>query len=708
MAATPPTAPDIVPRPRPATSSIQFYWLPPGSDGGSPVISYTLACPAIGYTQVIPATEATATADPVPARQDLTFTLTATNAVGTGPPATFRTVQAGTTPIGPFIATLSSFNASTGLIQWSPSSTTTEALVKWYRIQALPSSATMSSFFLTQKNYRFASLATNLSTNMYYQFLVQGVNDVGYCTPFAYTSTVGFGIVRQAFSPSTLSQQLGLWIDGTNAGSYTLDGATSTVTRLQSLTAPAFSTATVTGLSVTPNYAANSTVFTTDAAGGAATFPFTTTPYTSSALTALWVGTLNSLPQPSRILSVDTPQVDSQGNRAGILIGAEGTAIAPSTLLTTRGSAESTTARASLPAFSTLSLVTASITPYLQYTTVNGSNTLQSRGTFSTFNVGNLNLGQANPSTFFAGRHAEMLVYYDELSLYDRQRVEGYMAWKWGLNNSLAPRHPFKFDPPNSDTFTPAFFPSRLPGLVTWLDAADPEGTGASLPTGTPLTTWVDKSFSSRSATAVGATPVYRASTSSNPDPYIDMSGAGYYSLASASQLPAVQSNYFSMFIVERIQGGSYGLLTGGSSAATNTNNVFSYIPLNLSGVSWSFINNDLNIVSGISSFTNAAAQPTRIWSAAFTPSNRSVYLNGILMGSNTANARLSSWSNATIGYSAHANLYYIGQYKEFAMVLGEVSALNRQRMEGYLAWKWGLTAALPAGHPYKTLEPTT
>jgi hypothetical protein len=34
-------------------------------------------------------------------------------------------------------------------------------------------------------------------------------------------------------------------------------------------------------------------------------------------------------------------------------------------------------------------------------------------------------------------------------------------------------------------------------------------------------------------------------------------------------------------------------------------------------------------------------------------------------------------------------------------------STLNRQRIEGYLAWKWGLTANLPAGHPYKTVGPT-
>jgi hypothetical protein len=31
----------------------------------------------------------------------------------------------------------------------------------------------------------------------------------------------------------------------------------------------------------------------------------------------------------------------------------------------------------------------------------------------------------------------------------------------------------------------------------------------------------------------------------------------------------------------------------------------------------------------------------------------------------------------------------------------------DRQKLEGYLAWKWGLEANLPAGHPYKSTPPT-
>lgn len=34
-------------------------------------------------------------------------------------------------------------------------------------------------------------------------------------------------------------------------------------------------------------------------------------------------------------------------------------------------------------------------------------------------------------------------------------------------------------------------------------------------------------------------------------------------------------------------------------------------------------------------------------------------------------------------------------------------STADRQKIEGYLAWKWGLEANLPADHPYKTAPPT-
>lgn len=43
----------------------------------------------------------------------------------------------------------------------------------------------------------------------------------------------------------------------------------------------------------------------------------------------------------------------------------------------------------------------------------------------------------------------------------------------------------------------------------------------------------------------------------------------------------------------------------------------------------------------------------------------------------------------------------------EIVVALAPLSSTDRQKMEGYLAHKWGLTANLPAGHPYKTAAPT-
>jgi hypothetical protein len=46
------------------------------------------------------------------------------------------------------------------------------------------------------------------------------------------------------------------------------------------------------------------------------------------------------------------------------------------------------------------------------------------------------------------------------------------------------------------------------------------------------------------------------------------------------------------------------------------------------------------------------------------------------------------------------------GTIGEIVFIQSAVSLSNRQKLEGYLAWKWGLQANLPAGHPYKNAPP--
>ena len=53
-------------------------------------------------------------------------------------------------------------------------------------------------------------------------------------------------------------------------------------------------------------------------------------------------------------------------------------------------------------------------------------------------------------------------------------------------------------------------------------------------------------------------------------------------------------------------------------------------------------------------------------------------------------------------GSNRHANV----DFGEILILGGELSTAERQRIEGYLAHKWGLAAGLPAGHPHKDAAP--
>ena len=58
------------------------------------------------------------------------------------------------------------------------------------------------------------------------------------------------------------------------------------------------------------------------------------------------------------------------------------------------------------------------------------------------------------------------------------------------------------------------------------------------------------------------------------------------------------------------------------------------------------------------------------------------------------------------IGFGG-GSVYLTGDICEVLILNTHPTATNRQRIEGYLAHKWGLTANLPSDHPYKTVGPT-
>jgi hypothetical protein len=93
-------------------------------------------------------------------------------------------------------------------------------------------------------------------------------------------------------------------------------------------------------------------------------------------------------------------------------------------------------------------LTTARITGGSSFISLNGSTTFASGGTG--FTGGTVTwLGREAGSSFgYTGYAMEIIFYNSDLSLANRQIVEGYLAWKWGSQASLAVGHPYRSAPP--------------------------------------------------------------------------------------------------------------------------------------------------------------------------------------------------------------------------------------------------------------------
>ena len=95
-----------------------------------------------------------------------------------------------------------------------------------------------------------------------------------------------------------------------------------------------------------------------------------------------------------------------------------------------------------------------------------------------------------------------------------------------------------------------------------------------------------------------------------------------------------------------------------------------------------------------------------------FQNSDAYLRLNGSLDASSTsfladgATANTASFAAPRIGNSTVGSEQLMGELAEIIIFDRAITAEERVRVEGYLAWRWGLTANLPANHPYKSAGP--
>lgn len=237
-------------------------------------------------------------------------------------------------------------------------------------------------------------------------------------------------------------------------------------------------------------------------------------------------------------------------------------------------------------------------------------------------------------------------------------------------------------------TVLPLWTPAALGApLALWLDANDASTITLN---GSTVSQWGDKSGNGRNAVqATAATqPVYSA-TSFNGKPTLTWDGIDDAMQISMS-LPATDINLFAVLAPDVVTQNDYIF------DIPTVRRVFSTSGQIFSG-SW------------LPSAAPITAGGQRLYGFTTGPANQITYSDG------TAISTLSALSAAVVDGSVGLGNRNIsggsfgldGNMSELVFVSGTLSTLDRQKLEGYLAWKWGLQANLPVGHPYKDTPPT-
>lgn len=272
------------------------------------------------------------------------------------------------------------------------------------------------------------------------------------------------------------------------------------------------------------------------------------------------------------------------------------------------------------------------------------------------------------------------------------------------------------------------------PSLITtalWLDAND---SATITQSGGAITAWADKSGNNRTATADG-NPTYSATGMSTNKPAVQLDGTGDGFVSSITGIGGF--NALDIYMVTQT--------TAAAAANTNTGFFWGYgnggdaggiYPANkglylasvststLTGETILFLNDSSVNTSGrLGSSTYArAADTAQILNSKTSTAGISLLSNGSSVSLDLSSQITTSTdaSPSSKSYTVDSNLY-IGAVRgnaavfyspaiKFAEVIVSSTLLstnNRQRMEGYLAHKWGLTANLPSDHPYRWMPPT-
>jgi len=268
------------------------------------------------------------------------------------------------------------------------------------------------------------------------------------------------------------------------------------------------------------------------------------------------------------------------------------------------------------------------------------------------------------------------------------QSAEAYLAKKWGTRSTFSSTHPFYNYIHSSPTFNPLQFSS----LALWLDASDSTTVTTS---GSTVTAWNDKSGNGRNTTIAGNPTL--SSASLNRLNGIQFSGSSQswtspsFALSSTSQVSA--------FVVAN---GTKTISQNANLLISSTTSNFDMF-LNFSSTT-QYAYYMAGSASTNTSFTNTSGIPN-LYEIIFDASTATAYANGSLVSTlSSIVPGTTLTSSQTLGCSMAGSTSCI-EY-EILFFSTNLSPSQRQKIEGYLAWKWGINSKLSSTHPYYKVMP--
>lgn len=243
---------------------------------------------------------------------------------------------------------------------------------------------------------------------------------------------------------------------------------------------------------------------------------------------------------------------------------------------------------------------------------------------------------------------------------------------------------------------TSAWTPAALgSALALWLDASDASTITLN---GSAVSQWNDKSGNNRHATQATAAnqPTYTLN-GLNGKPVLTFDGVNdFFTMTSPVNESSVTLGFVSRLGSKNANEGSYLL---GSST-----------PLGLVG--YDDESRGMRLVSNSGGYFNSPLPASVRLAASFdtiaiSSNVATLYRSGtaiagtVSLGANFQPTNIGTYGGGTLGR------FWSGIMSEIIICNSTLSTTDRQRLEGYLAWKWGLEASLPAGHPFKSIPPT-